>query len=75
MKRTGICPKCGSTDTYHNEGKMPYSDRAYLVTSFFGRMRIDACICASCGYLEEYLNTTESEKLDLIRKKWKRAGR
>ena len=74
MKISGKCPKCGSTDTWHNEGKMPYSDRSFIVTSLFGRQRVDAYICASCGFIEEYVNTTKPEKLDPIRKKWKRTG-
>ncbi|MBP7584639.1 MAG: hypothetical protein KBA61_11425 [Spirochaetes bacterium] len=74
MKSTGKCPRCGSTDVYHNNGKLQFSDRSFITTSFFTRAPLVTYACASCGYVEDYLDISKTSHLERLRKKWKRAG-
>lgn len=68
MKKTGICPKCGSEDfikikdIFHSNGggniskarNFFYQRNTALITFY---------VCEKCGYVEEYLDKEELEKL------------
>lgn len=74
MKTTGKCPKCGGTDVYHNNGTFHYSDRSFIPTWMFGRAPLTTFICASCGFIEDYLDVTKVNHVEKLRKNWKRWG-
>ena len=76
MKRTNICPKCGSSDVIADAKAI---DRAHYnaVTElsvgtfrkpeallFKGQLTstLSACVCADCGYVEFYADTPKSIK-------------
>ena len=59
MKRTGRCPKCGSTDLLAVEPGLYNS----FPTGPFSNARIQRYVCRSCGYTEEWIAEDSMEKL------------
>ncbi|AFM03506.1 hypothetical protein Fleli_1068 [Bernardetia litoralis DSM 6794] len=77
MKKTGICPKCNSSEIYNNSNQK-FSFRRGL--SIINPRRIldrgvalVSYICLGCGYVEDYLSEKDLEKKkDIIRTKWQK---
>ena len=63
MKRTGCCPKCGSTDLLVVEPGLYNS----FPTGLFSNARIQRYVCRSCGYTEEWV---AEESMEKIRHSW-----
>jgi hypothetical protein len=49
----------GGTNVYHYVGTLHYSDRSLIPTGLPGRAPLTTFICVSCGYIEDYLDTTK----------------
>ena len=71
MINTGRCPKCGGVEIIRIEG----TSEAYGVgnnirmgTTIFSAVKVPRYVCLSCGYLENWVDTWDLEKL---RKKYK----
>ena len=63
--KTGVCPKCGSTEIRTEEGG---SSRDFLPGGgIFNPLLLTNYACGACGYLETYVNR---EHLDLLNQKW-----
>lgn len=76
MKRTGICPKCGSKDIVQDamvldgrhhgvrEGEVAV-DRNPAALIFKGRQTstISAWVCGECGFLEHYADYLQDLKV------------
>lgn len=74
MKTTGKCPKCGCTEVYTDTELPRRGERALLAISGWGQAYVHNYICASCGYLEEYIEISDSKKLDKIKSEWSKAN-
>lgn len=66
MKNTHICPKCGSDDIVRVAG----DTRAYgagnnimIGMSIFSAINVNRYICCRCGYCEEFIDTSDLERL------------
>ncbi|WP_338768620.1 hypothetical protein WAF17_08180 [Bernardetia sp. ABR2-2B] len=73
MKKTGICPKCNSTEVYYE--RTTRSERNLIYISTFGQIRFDLYACIECGYIEEYIADEYLEnrgKMDTISLNWKK---
>lgn len=60
MKRTGICPKCGSRDLV----RVPDDAHRYLANSIcitrlvtVERVPVGRYVCCGCGYVENWVET------------------
>lgn len=68
MKKTGLCPKCSDNriikikDVLHSSGGGNISKSKYFFTDK-NSAKITFYICESCGYIEEYLDNDEINKL------------
>ena len=73
--KTGVCPKCQSTEIYSGADiplkKGPFGSNAIPV-SMTSIAALDNYVCADCGYVESYVG--EREKLKEIHRKWERVG-
>jgi predicted nucleic-acid-binding Zn-ribbon protein len=77
MKSTGICPKCNSRELYTNTGLVKRGDRSLLAISNWKSLFIDVYICATCGFMEEYIAARELENpstLEKLRTFWKKVN-
>jgi len=67
--RTGVCPKCQSTEVYTNIDDADFNIavridwKSHVVPAVF--------MCASCGYLEQYV--LDPQQRESAAKKWARA--
>ena len=64
--KDGQCPKCGSHEVHVDRENNGYSTT--LRTGGLSYARLDAYVCANCGYVENYLS--DKEKLRQIAEKW-----
>ena len=67
MKRTKICPKCGSTNIHFSEGGAGGSGSGNIIP--FGNytwqaVPVDRYICCDCGYIEEWLRPEHLDKIE-----------
>jgi len=75
MLKTGTCPKCGSTEVYHNTHMArwaragSYWANTIPITNWNNAV-LTNYICTACGFTETYL--LEPERLQRIRLKWQR---
>ncbi|WP_291727104.1 hypothetical protein [Bernardetia sp.] len=75
MKKTGVCPKCGSLDVYNNSNQRAELRRVLQIKNpkaIFGRGSfLVSYICLNCGYVEDYLTEKDLEKRrDIIKNTW-----
>lgn len=69
MRNTGRCPKCGGTEIIRVEGLSEgYGVGNNILISTFSIVRVPRYVCLSCGYLEDWVDVWDLEKL---RKKYK----
>ena len=72
--KTGVCPKCSSTEVFSGAGialkKGPFGSNAIPIrlTSIAA---LDNYVCTSCGYVESYIG--DRGKLTEISQKWDNA--
>ena len=73
--KTGVCPKCQSTEIYSGTEiplkKGPFGSNAIPV-SMTSIAALDNYVCTDCGYVESYVGA--HEKLKEISRKWKRVS-
>jgi predicted nucleic-acid-binding Zn-ribbon protein len=72
MKKTGKCPKCGSTEIYTDGKDVKRSERNIITVTSFMRVFLNTYICTSCGYVEEYAENVDEKKLEKIKEKWRK---
>ncbi len=59
MKKTGMCPKCGSTEVARFDGNVgPYGSGNNLQVgkTIFSAINVNRYICLSCGFTEEWID-------------------
>ena len=59
MKKTGICPKCGSSEIVRMDGYVgPYGSGNNLQTgkTIFSAVNVNRYICLGCGFSEEWID-------------------
>ena len=63
MKKSNICPKCGSNDIL----MIPGSSGAYGVGNniplFFSYVKVNRYLCCTCGFSEEWIDEKDIGKL------------
>ena len=65
--RSGICPKCGANDIRLEAGRWSYRNFLTLgCIAWHGSLRIRNLVCASCGYLENYIRPEDMETVTRI---------
>jgi predicted nucleic-acid-binding Zn-ribbon protein len=73
--KTGVCPKCQSTEIYSGSDiplkKGPFGSNAIPV-SMTSIAALDNYVCVDCGYVESYIG--DREKLKEIHRKWVRVA-
>jgi hypothetical protein len=69
--KDGICPKCGGDDI--RMGHHWSCRRDHLVVNNWGLLpaQVINYVCASCGYLENYVRESD---LQTLTKNWQRVG-
>jgi len=85
--RTGICLKCGSADVFsckvsnqgggvHYSSEHPFVLRLRNTYSWRGVENWETCLCANCGYFENYIMDMDSisKVVDSSDSIWKRIG-
>lgn len=73
MKKTGICPKCNSSEVYTNSKKTHREDRSLLVIAPWTDATVEVYACLDCGFLEEHIHSKDllNEKtIEKIRSTW-----
>ena len=74
--KTGICPKCTSTEVYSGADiilkKGPFGINAIPI-NLTSIAALDNYVCTSCGYVESYISDTG--KLNEISRKWENVVR
>lgn len=66
MNKTGVCPKCGGREILYAQGESgPFGVGNNIPTgmTIFSRVPVDRYICASCGYVEEWMGRAELDRL------------
>ncbi|MEY9874648.1 transposase-like protein [Streptacidiphilus sp. MAP12-33] len=70
--RSGICPKCGSTEVHTRFGGIFRGQTRSIVVAggLLGSTRAtsDDYVCTDCGYFEQYF--TKGRALNRIARKW-----
>ena len=62
--KSGTCPKCKSATVYKRN--FPGGYRSGLILAFDSGVRLEDCVCGTCGYVESYLE--DLNKIDEIKK-------
>jgi predicted nucleic-acid-binding Zn-ribbon protein len=71
--KNGTCPKCGSTEVYHQVGHQASQELIVLVGGILSRgIAPDKYACTNCGYLEYYLPLADDIKT--IQENWKKVS-
>lgn len=60
MKKTGFCPKCGSTSVTLIPSELGTYNQIKI--DLFGSADLTRYICTSCGYMEQYVGDDEALK-------------
>jgi predicted nucleic-acid-binding Zn-ribbon protein len=72
MKKSGKCPKCGSTEVYTDGKQVRRGERCIIPVTSWTRIYLNTYICTSCGYVEEYAEKIDEKKMKKIKETWKR---
>lgn len=72
MKNTKICPKCSGTEIYTTAGREKRGERSSFAVSSWNNIFIDAYVCTTCGYIEEYLEMKDGAGMEKLKKNWKK---
>jgi predicted nucleic-acid-binding Zn-ribbon protein len=75
--KSGVCPKCGSTEVYsgaHISNKRGgyYANTIPLGGYWAQGVALDNYVCVNCGYVESYIS--DEKALREIAQKWPRVG-
>lgn len=61
MKNTGTCPKCNGREIITIPPILIYGNT--VSAGLFHRVRCSRCVCGHCGYIEEWVEQDDIEKL------------
>lgn len=63
MKRSGLCPKCGSSNVLHIDTCGLWNRNAYQQIIVKQKtIQIEKYICQDCGYIESYVIDNDLKK-------------
>ena len=71
MKRTKVCPKCGSTNIFRFDGSAGAYGAGNNIpagATIFSAVPVNRYVCMRCGYAEEWIDEIDLEKLKTSRK-------
>ena len=66
MKNTKTCPKCNSTDIVRMDGYCgAYGSGSNILTgkSTFSAVNVNRYICCKCGFIEEWIDQEDIQKV------------
>ena len=63
MKNTKICPKCGGVDILTIKGNAGAYGAGNNIALTWSYVLVDRYLCGSCGYSEEWVDTSAVPKL------------
>jgi ribosomal protein S27AE len=64
MKRSRQCPKCGSTDILKiRGGNGAKGSGNNIPLGLFGSINVNRFLCCTCGFSEEWVETSDLPKL------------
>ncbi len=66
MKKTGMCPKCSSSDVVRMDGYVgPYGSGNNLQTgkTIFSAVNVNRYVCLTCGFTEEWIDREDLERV------------
>ncbi len=76
MRKTGICPKCNSSEIYNNSKETPRGERCAIPLSAWSLpLKIHTYLCLECGFVEEYIHPNDllnEKKIEQIRSRWRK---
>ncbi|MBX7094899.1 MAG: hypothetical protein K1X56_09265 [Flavobacteriales bacterium] len=75
MKKSGICPKCGSQNILTNKGVSKRGERSSMAVSSFTSLFIEVYMCTDCGFFEEYIDEADlrnPKKLEKLNAEFKK---
>ena len=72
MKKTGKCPKCGSTEIYTDAKQLKRGDRCIIPVTSWKTLYLNTYLCTSCGFIEEYTEKIGEKELEKIKENWSR---
>ncbi len=75
--KSGICPKCGSSEVYSGASLPPFAKMGSnwantIPVTMWTLAPLDNYICANCGFMESYV--ADPVKRAMIARKWPRSG-
>ena len=71
MKRTKVCPKCGSSNLFRFDGSAGAYGAGNNIpagATIFSAVPVNRYVCMRCGYAEEWVDPEDLEKLKTSRK-------
>ena len=71
MKHTNLCPKCSTSDIVRIDGSVSTygtGNNAILGNTVFSAVKVHRCICCSCGYTEEWIDTDALDRIKFSKK-------
>lgn len=63
MKIMKRCPKCESSNIRISEGTYSQYGGNYISVSALGAVKVNRYICCDCGYVEQWINREDLEKV------------
>lgn len=66
MKKTKLCPKCGSANIHISEGGAGTNGSGNIIPTgsyAWQAVPVDRYICCDCGYVEEWLRSEHLERI------------
>jgi len=72
MKNTNTCSKCQSNDVVYVKGRTgSYGMGNVIMLRAFSPINVSSYICLNCGFLEEYIEPKDLEKVKKLKKSGK----
>lgn len=71
MKRTKLCPKCGSSDIVRFDGYASAhgaGNNIMVGSTIFSAVNVNRYVCCTCGYSEEWIDKGDLHRVKTSKK-------
>ena len=71
MKRTKLCPKCGSSDIVRFDGYAAAhgaGNNIMVGSTIFSAVNVNRYVCCACGYSEEWIDKGDLHRVKTSKK-------